>query len=274
MLAVVQGPDRRDTVIASRHHALVARFREAARADPESPLLLDGPRLVADAMAAGLTVTEVALAASLADDPEMAFIHRHGLSVHLVTPHVLDAMSPTRTPAGMVALAERPTISADAMFQGVAPLVVIAVDVQDPGNLGAIVRAAEAGNATGVLTTTGGADPFGWKALRGSMGSALRLPIGRVPDGDAAMTLARRHGLRTAAAVATGGTTMDEADLTGPLAIVVGGEGSGLPPSIVARADLRVSIPMASPVESLNVSVASALLVYAARRQRATRADG
>src|SRR5262249_42310117 len=113
------------------------------------------------------------------------------------------------------------------------------------------------------------ADPMGWKAVRGSMGSVLRLPVLRVADAEAALALARRHGVRCAAAVRDEGEPMGDADLTGPLAIVVGGEGSGLSHATIEASDLRVSIPMAPQVESLNVATAAALLVYEARRQRA-----
>ena len=89
----------------------------------------------------------------------------------------MDALSPVRSSSAIVALAERPRDRSTRVYAGAGPLVVIAVDVQDPGNLGAIVRVAEAAGATGVVAAGASADPFGWKALRGSMGSALRLPI-------------------------------------------------------------------------------------------------
>jgi TrmH family RNA methyltransferase len=182
-------------------------------------------------------------------------------------------MSPARSPSGVVALARRPVEGTSGMFSRGTPLVVIAVDVQDPGNFGALLRSAEAGGATGVIATESGADPFGWKALRGAMGSAFRLPVARVSDGAAAVALARSHGLRVAAAIGRGGTPMSDADLTGPLALVVGGEGSGLLEALVTAADARITIPMTPPVESLNVSVAAALLVFEARRQRASHRD-
>jgi TrmH family RNA methyltransferase len=159
-------------------------------------------------------------------------------------------------------------MSVDDLFRAPAPLVVIAVDVQDPGNIGAILRASEAAGVSGVITTSAGADPYGWKAVRGSMGSALRLPTARVADAAAALDLARSRDLRCAATVRDGGTTMDAADLRGPLAIVLGGEGAGLSSEIVSACDLSISIPMAPRVESLNVATAAALLVYEARRQR------
>jgi TrmH family RNA methyltransferase len=181
----------------------------------------------------------------------------------------MAAISPTRTPVGVVALADRPRIDPAAAVAGSEPLIVVAVDVQDPGNMGALIRSAEAGGATGVVATTGSADPFGWKALRGAMGSAFRLPIARVADAYDAMTLVRRvAGLRIAATVRSAGIAMNEADLTGALALFVGSEGTGLPDDVVAQAELRITIPMAPPVESLNVAAAAAVLVYEARRQR------
>jgi RNA methyltransferase, TrmH family len=271
MLALVHESSRTPPVISSRQHPLVARFREAARGGAGAPLLLDGPHLVLEALQAGLTLLDVAMSSESSDMAEMAQIRRRFPATQFVTTHVMDALSPTRTPAGVVALADRPVVRDDTMFASASALVVIAVDVQDPGNVGAIVRSAEAAGATGVIATAGGADPLGWKAVRGSMGSVLRLPVLRLPDAKAAIDLARQHGVRCAAAVRDGGTLMDAADLTGPVAIVVGGEGAGLSRETIDASDLRVSIPMAPQVESLNVATAAALLVYEARRQRARR---
>jgi TrmH family RNA methyltransferase len=269
MLAHVHDSGRSTPVISSRQHPLVARFREAARGGAGTPLLLDGPRLVLEALGADIPILDVAMTSESADRAEMAQIRRRVPATHLVTAQVMDALSPTRTPAGVVALADRPASREEELFRGPAPLVVIAVDVQDPGNLGAILRTAEAAGASGVIATAGGADPMGWKAVRGSMGSVLRLPVLRVADAEAALAVAHRNGLRCAAAVRDGGEPMDSATLAGPLAIVVGGEGSGLSVETIEASDLRVSIPMAPQVESLNVATAAALLVYEARRQRA-----
>jgi TrmH family RNA methyltransferase len=154
------------------------------------------------------------------------------------------------------------------MYSGTDTLVIFALDVQDPGNVGAIVRVAEAGGATGVIACGATADPFSWKALRGSMGSALRLPV--VIERAPADTIedARRHGCRVIAAAPRGGQSVFDIDLRGPVAILIGGEGPGLAPALVDAADERVSIPMQAPVESLNAAVTAALLVYEARRQR------
>jgi TrmH family RNA methyltransferase len=111
------------------------------------------------------------------------------------------------------------------------------------------------------------ADPFGWKALRGAMGSTFRIPVARQPIEDA-LRAARGAGVRVFATIARGGTPLPQCDLTGPAAILLGGEGGGLPASWLDAADERLTIPMRGQVESLNVAIAAALILYEASRQR------
>src|SRR5678816_2726308 len=155
----------------------------------------------------------------------------------------------SRSPSGIVALAERPADRRGDIYTPARPLVIVAHSVQDPGNVGALVRVAEAAGASGVVTTGECADPFGWKALRGSMGSALRVPIGREQAAEDAVAEARRHGCAIVVTVPRGGRSLFETDFTRPIAVVIGGEGAGVPPSVAEAADERVSIPMAPPVE-------------------------
>jgi TrmH family RNA methyltransferase len=255
--------------ISSRQNPLVARFKAAAEASDGS-LLLDGAHLVSEALAAGLALECVALDPDRISPQERAALTRAVPAAELVTVSraVLEAISPVRTPSGVVALAARPTHTLGDLLAGRSRLVLGAVDVQDPGNVGAIVRAAEAGGASGVVCTAHGADPFGWKALRGAMGSAFRLPVTRVPAIDEATAAARAAGCRIVATVGRGGASLYDVDLTGSTLLLLGSEGHGLAPAVVDAADARVSIPMDGAVESLNVAVAAALLVYEARRQR------
>ncbi len=134
--------------------------------------------------------------------------------------------------------------------------------------MGAIIRFAEAAGASGVVIAGDTADPFGWKALRGSMGSALRLPICASLLLEDAIDDARKRGARVVATVPRGGTSIFDAPLAGPLALLIGSEGVGLPDRVISEADLRVTIPMDPPVESLNAAVAAAVLLFEARRQR------
>jgi TrmH family RNA methyltransferase len=178
-------------------------------------------------------------------------------------------MSPVRQPSGTIAIARHGPASLADVLARRPQLVLVVSDVQDPGNLGAIIRAAEACGGSGVVSAPGSADPFGWKALRGSMGSALRLPIAvRVPLAET-LAAARASGLRILAAVARGGTALPSSDLRPPSVILLGGEGQGLPAAIVDAADDRITIPMRPPVESMNVATAAAIVLYEAARQRA-----
>ena len=259
--------------ITSRQNPLVARFRTAARGDVGGVILLDGAHLVADAIAAAVVFQLAAVTpASRERDDVRALadaLERAGVEVITVSASVMDAVSPVKTPSGIVALAERPVVDADRLYDGPAALVVSAIDVQDPGNLGAIVRVAEAAGATGLVAAGGSANPFGWKALRGSMGSGLRLPIACEVTAEDAMTEAKRHGCRIVATVPRAGRSLFDVDLTGALHVLIGGEGQGLAPSLTEAADERITIPMQAPVESLNAAVTAALIVYEARRQKA-----
>lgn len=236
-------------------------------------MLLEGARLVEEALQAGIPLRSAAVSRSLLHQPaieELAGrLHRIGADITVVTEAVMRAMSPAPSPSGLVALADVEPAGLDRAFAGARQLVLILFDVQDPGNAGAIIRSAEALHATAVVFCGASVDPFGWKALRGAMGSAFRLPVVSRTDGSAAVAAARAAALSVIAAVPAGGRDVTESDLTRPLACLLGGEGPGLDPSVVAAADQTVSIPMARPVESLNVAVAAAILSWEAHRQRA-----
>jgi len=255
--------------ITSRQHSLVKEFRSVARGRGPR-LLLDGWHLVADATRAGVSLTRVALNGSPPDEYQAIVdeLNRAGVAITPVSAPVLDAVSPVRTASGVVALAERPDVAPDALLQPAPALIVAGFGLQDPGNVGAIIRAAEAGGATGAIFDTASADPWGWKALRASMGSAFRLPVRR--DRAIRDTLAgwRTAGLSLVAAHPRGAVDVRDADLSVPTVLLLGAEGTGLPDDVLDMASLRVAIPMKPPVESLNVAVAAALLVYEAAAQR------
>jgi TrmH family RNA methyltransferase len=256
--------------ITSRQHAFVQKVRKVARGD-ERLSVLDGWHLVGEAIDAGIELEAVALSIEPPDAGARAYMARvtdAGTPVWRVSGSVMDALSPVRTPSGIVALARRRTIDEAEVVSPVPGLVVVGVNMQDPGNVGATIRAAEAGGATGVWLAGDSADPWGWKALRAAMGSTFRLPVLRTADVVDTCARLRARGLRVVATVPRNGVPMDEIDLRAPTAVLLGGEGHGLTADLLTQADIGVSIPMQAPVESLNVAVAAALLVYEARRQR------
>jgi RNA methyltransferase, TrmH family len=261
--------------ISSRQNPAVRTFRDLAAHPPldGSRLLLDGAHLVREARAARMTFEQVAVALPHVETRgEIAQLARalieQGVDVAFVTEPVMGAMSPVRTPSGIVAIVARPPVAIAPICQHPAALIVAPVDVQDPGNLGALLRAAEAAGATGSTVCGTSANPFSWKAVRGSMGSVLRLPVSSGATPESLLACAKTFGVRAVASVPRGGTAPDAVDWRGRVLIFVGGEGPGLTDAVINACDERVSIPMDAPVESLNVAVAGALLVYEARRQR------
>jgi len=266
---------RRIRVITSRQNASVQAFRDLARKrrPSDTRVLIDGWHLLIEARQAGLSIERAAFTTDLLNHPDTAHVAHElvdsDVDVIAVGNGVMTALSPVRTPSGVVAIGRCEDVAIGTVFARAPQLVLLAADVQDPGNLGAMVRAAEAAGATGVVACGASADPFGWKALRGSMGSAFRLPIARTSI-DVALEAARAANVQVLAGVPHVGQPLFESDLRRPTAFLVGGEGSGLSVALVQRADGALSIPMRAPVESLNVAVAAALLLYEAARQRAT----
>jgi TrmH family RNA methyltransferase len=251
--------------LTSRQHAVVRRFRQVAKGDDADLVLIDGEHLLAEALGAGVPVELV-----LTDGRAHGLTGRAraaGASVYEGSAGVLEAASPVRTPSGIVALARWRTAEPHAIFDQPQGCCLGLVGVQDPGNVGSAIRAADALGATGVLALEGTADPRGWKTLRGAMGSSFRVPVGRGKSSDA-IAEAKARGLTVIASVASGGGPIGQTDLRSPVLILVGSEGAGLAPELVALADRRVTIPMRAGVDSLNVAVTAAIILFEARRQR------
>jgi len=260
--------------IRNRQHPFVQRCRQLAKGyDPETgEILLDGVHLVGEALESGLQGLTVAVRADARNQPDIAILLEHvsaaGGTVLDATADSVSAASPVRTPSGVVGIATFALSPLDRVFAHVPALVVAVIDVQDPGNVGAIIRAAEAAGASGVVVAGQSANPLGWKAIRGSMGSVFRMPVASGPGVEALVATARARGLAVIATTPSGDQSLFEVDLSLPTLLLVGGEGGGLPPALLATADARMRIPMDPPVESLNVAVATGVILFEARRQR------
>jgi RNA methyltransferase, TrmH family len=187
--------------------------------------------------------------------------------VHVVAPGVLGRVLDAVTSQGVAAVATMPVASLDAVLERDG-LVVVCDRVSDPGNVGTIARSLEAAGAAGLVLVAGSADPFGPKAVRASAGAVFRVPIATDVDPAVLSDACRRSGRRFVATTMVGGTVHSSADLTGPVALVVGNEAHGVAPAILAGADELVSVEMDGPTESLNVAMATTVLVFEAKRQR------
>ena len=273
--------------ITSRQNPLVKRFRFIRAGGERHHVFLEGVRLIEDAIRAGAHFETVAFSPQLeTTERGLALLdqlqHIPCRGAH-VSKQVMDAIADTESPQGVAAIVSRPHFDIEDVIARPPQLIVIADELQDPGNLGTIIRTAEAAGATGLITTRFTVDPFNHKALRASMGSALRFPIATDLPRPEAFDLCRKHGMKIIAlessppgplaVVEEGEVTgamqiYTDAKLTGPVALVCGREASGITSLAAAAADALVHIPMADGVESLNVSAAAAVLLYEAARQR------
>lgn len=265
--------------LTRRTDPLVKRFREVARrADTDrAVVLLDGVHLVLEALRADLPVEAILASADLlqGEGAELrqlwSLARASGAAIYDASPDVIAAASPVRTPSGLVALARWMPAAIEEVWGPAPALAVGVVDVQDPGNAGAVIRCADGLDATGVVMMGAAADPAGWKALRGAMGSTFRIPVARAAT-LTTIEAARGAGIQVVATVAPGdprAIELREADLRRPTLLLLGNEGAGLPPVAVEAADVRVFVAMRPGLDSFNVSVTAGLLLYEARRQRA-----
>jgi TrmH family RNA methyltransferase len=291
--------------ITSRDNRWLKEFRVALRGGlpTESGFVgVEGVRLVEEALRSGCPIEAVLFSetgqrhqerlAPLIEPPEMAF------PVLRSTDRLFEGIADTEHPQGVAALVKPRTATLDDLLQArgdaCAPLLVVLAGVQDPGNVGTIIRTAAAFGATGAVTTASGhsgtASPFSPKALRASAGAALHLPILAGMSLPILLTQLRINNVRTLATSVheTEATNWDalkrppttvtplapwEIDWCEAVAVLVGNEGAGLSEEIERSADARIRIPIASGVESLNAGAAAAVLFYEAARQRAKLID-
>ena len=189
--------------------------------------------------------------------------------VETVTDEVLKAMSDTQTPQGILALAKQYHYELKDLFsQSGAAHFIILERLQDPGNLGTILRAGEAAGITGVIMDSQTADIYNPKVIRSTMGAVFRVPFVYVEDLKAALGQLKQHGVHLYAAHLKGQNSYDQEDYTESTGFLIGNEAQGLSDEIASLADTYVKIPMAGSVESLNAAIASSVLMFEAARQR------
>jgi len=280
-------------LITSRDNRWLKEFRIALRGGLPSEsgaVGVEGPRLVEEALRSASPIRAVLFSESGArhrarltqylDRPEVA------IPILLTTDRLFEGIADTEHPQGVAALVTPRTFTFDdisrASANGAAPLIVVLAGVQDPGNVGTIIRTAAAFGATAAVAAPSGqsgtANPFAPKALRASAGAALHIPLLVGVPLPILLAQFRATGIQTLASSSQEPSANDQpqrtpwqVDWCQPVALLIGNEGSGLPEEVERRADARIRIPMSSSIESLNAAAAAAVLFYEAARQRSSR---
>ncbi|SHE32671.1 TrmH family RNA methyltransferase [Desulforamulus putei] len=192
-----------------------------------------------------------------------------GAQIFQVPDSLMAELAATETPQGVLAVLWQPDYTlADVLAPGQPPLVVMVDGVQDPGNLGTIIRSADAAGAGGVILLKGTVDLYNPKTLRSTMGSLFHLPVVTAEDVTGALDYLASAGITLVVGDPAGGQPVFHADLKGPVAFVVGNEGVGPRPAIYGYKHRKVTIPMPGRAESLNVAMATSIMLYEAVRQR------
>jgi TrmH family RNA methyltransferase len=265
--------------IEGRHNPLVKQLRQAfsrAELTESGECAIEGLRILEEAIRSGLRFSAVFFRESGQDRAER-LLPQIGAQVEtlLLPDKLFDSLVPSESPQGVAALVRLKEFSLDDIMERlqVGPIVVLA-GLQDPGNLGTILRSSEAFGSAGVVLGEGTVSPFNSKVVRASAGSVFRLPMVHAHGKSAAGNLEevseelRTQGVRLIATSSHKGTPLDQADLTGPTAVFFGNEGAGLSREVMARMDEVTAIPHTQHVESLNAGVAASIVLYEASRQR------
>ncbi|HEX9919398.1 MAG TPA: RNA methyltransferase [Pyrinomonadaceae bacterium] len=266
-------------MITSRQNSLIQHARAVGKGASKDLLFIEGLRLCEEAARSRLKCEEAlytekfaadARAARLLDDLKLL-----NPRFSLVSEQVLASLGDTKTPQGIVLLARRFETDRATFEKSLRPdpLVVVLHRINNPANAGAMLRVAEAAGATGVVSTSGTTDLLSPKALRGAMGSSFRLPLWTNAGFAEVIAWCGERGIRTVSADLAAAQTHTALAWSGARAVLMGAEAGGLDEEETRAADERIRIPMQPPVESLNVAVALAVILYEAARQRA-QAEG
>jgi len=258
--------------VTGRHNQRLKELRLAfrrAELTSHGECAIEGVKLVEEALRSGLHLNTLFFSETARPLAEKLLPQIAARSETLVLPDALfNSIVPSDSPQGVAALLKLPALSLDQLLNRAAegPLVVVA-GLQDPGNLGTILRSAEAFGAAGICLTEGSVSPYNSKALRGSAGSIFRLPFLQVSSAEL-IPLLRGRKIRLLATSSHEGTPLPQISWTLPLAVFIGNEGAGLSREIMRQVDETMAIPQANQVESLNAGVAASIVLYEAAKNR------
>ena len=251
---------------------MASSLSEKKYRDREGLYILEGPNMIREALLNSGKARFIFLRAESTSDEAREIAEKadaQGLAVYEVSDSVYNKVSQTETPQGILAVLEKPQRTRDSFFKDCADKNLIVIDrVQDPGNIGTLLRTAEAAGMGGAVVIKGSGDPFSPKAVRAASGATERFPIIFTESVNDCLALLKANGKKIFATAMAGSTVYYKADLKKNAAIVVSNEGNGASSDILDGADEIISIPMEGKTESLNVAIASGIIMFESRRQR------
>lgn len=254
-------------LITSSSNERIKHARRVREGRERDFIFVEGERLVTECLSSALKLHACFTLAELSP-LQLRMLERVACPVFQLSASLLESLSNTKSSQGIIVIAERPSPPVAQLFAAKSSLLLGFDRIQDPGNLGTLVRTAEAAGVSGIFSFAGSADAFSPKTLRSSMGSAFRLPLLPEVSGLGTIKACRSRGLTVIAATGDAEVMHYDYDWRQPSLLILGNEGSGIDAEIMAACDVRVSIPLQTPVESLNVAAAGAALLFEAVRQR------
>ncbi|MHB8173460.1 MAG: TrmH family RNA methyltransferase [Nitrospirota bacterium] len=267
-------------IISSRSNKTIKYLKSLSLSrnrQKEGRFMIEGIRITEEILERRCCVRKLIISPHAAQNERAAMLvgsaKEQGIEVMWVAERVIDYLSETKSSQGVMALVEPQEFSEDDLEKGQMPMIVVAHLLQDPGNLGTIVRVAEAAGAGGVVTTPGTVDFYNPKALRATMGSIFRLPSLRTSSLEDFIQRFKSRGYQVVAAMVSARKKYFDIDYARPTVLLLGQEGTGLPPEVGQLADHKVSIPMATMIDSLNVASAASVILYEAVRQNLVPAE-
>lgn len=261
-----------DAITSSSNPLLkkVRALHQRAFREKYAAYLIEGERLLEEALLKDIQLEEI-IASETFFAEGLGRLSDANLARLVTVPDAMFAeLATTTNPAGVLAIAKITASSPESLFSVKNPLVVIADAIQDPGNLGTLIRTSLAASASGLITTKGTVDPFNPKVVRSAMGASFKLPCLWDLETIDAIKLCRDNGLKIVASCAEGQKLFWQAKLDQPTAIIIGNEGQGIANAILEIADETIAIPMSENCESLNAAQAATILLFEAVRQRST----
>lgn len=260
--------------IMSRDNRRLVNARNVRNGRSNAQIFIEGRRLASEALRSGIVLSECFIADNFGDSKLLNDLRAVVDSVFEIPAKIFSSITDTEQTQGIVLLAERPiTAKSDiekSLGSGSIPLVLFLKEINNPSNLGAILRSAEAAGVAGVITSKGSADPYSAKALRSAMGSGFRISIWENVTLEETLEWSKSLGLVSTAADISGEFSYTEIEWRLPRLLIFGSEARGLSYDQLEKIEQKVTIPMQNGVESLNLAVSAAVIMFEAQRQKLT----